>query len=370
MARLPGPPDAGVSRPGAASRRRVAARDLSPARLRRRGAGASGGARRGRGGRCFRAPGRGLRRELRGVPPGQHPRHLPGAPADGGGPDLRRRVPGGEDRASRGPVREAALRTRRDLRRRGAPLVPRRHRERHRVRLGRADARPRADAARLPPVRVHAEPSPGAGAGRVRGPAPRTPVEPRVRLRDAPGGALPRARRSDPGDARLHGGVRRHRRHDPRGAPDRVLHLARGAAARLRAGAHAHRLHHRRLVRQLRAPALDRRPHAPAGTEQAVEDDGRLALAAHRGSECEWHLRSGFARSPFDGAVRSHLLVRCGDACARVAADAGTPDIRGGSTADRCGIRFPAPPPSATCVWSARGEIRGSTSRGAARTGR
>ena len=48
---------------------------------------------------------------------------------------------------------------------------------------------------------------------------------------------------------------------DPR---DRSLHLARGAAAALRAGADPRRFHHRRLVRLLGAYAVDRRPHAPA----------------------------------------------------------------------------------------------------------
>ena len=148
---------------------------------------------------------------------------------------------------------------------RGASVVPRRHRERDRVRCPRAYSRPRTDVARVSPVRVHPEPASCAGAGRLRRSAPGASVEPRLRRRDAAGGALPRARRSDPGDARLHGGVRRHRRHHAGPAPDRVLHLARGAVARLRAGAHAGRLDHRRLVRQFRAPALDRRPHPPAG---------------------------------------------------------------------------------------------------------
>jgi hypothetical protein len=72
------------------------------------------------------------------------------------------------------------------------------------------------------------------------------------------------ARRPDHRDARLHA------RHRPRcgkpsgTAPDRFLHLARGAAARLRAGADARRLDHRRSLRHLRPHAVDRRPHPPA----------------------------------------------------------------------------------------------------------
>ena len=44
----------------------------------------------------------------------------------------------------------------------------------------------------------------------------------------------------------------------------RFLHQPRSAAARLRAGDDARRFHDRRLVRDLRPYALDRRPHAPA----------------------------------------------------------------------------------------------------------
>ena len=71
-------------------------------------------------GRAFVLQGGDCAESFAEFPPRQHPRHLQGAAADGGGPDLRRRVPGGEDRPARGPVREAALISRRDLRRGGA----------------------------------------------------------------------------------------------------------------------------------------------------------------------------------------------------------------------------------------------------------
>jgi 3-deoxy-7-phosphoheptulonate synthase len=48
-------------------------------------------------------------------------------------------------------------------------------------------------------------------------------------------------------------------------ADHRFLHQPRGAAARLRAGDDARRFDDRRLLRDLRPHALDRRPHAPAG---------------------------------------------------------------------------------------------------------
>ena len=47
-------------------------------------------------------------------------------------------------------------------------------------------------------------------------------------------------------------------------APDRLLHLARGAAARLRAGDDARRFDERRPLRHLGPHDVDRRPHAPA----------------------------------------------------------------------------------------------------------
>ena len=278
--------------------RRVAALDLSPARLRRRDARSSGRARPGRGRTGVRAAGRGLRGELRGIPSRQHPRHVSGAPADGGGPDLRRRVPGGEDRPARGPVREAALFSHRNLRGRGASVVSRRHRERDRVRRRRANSPDpermlRAylqSASTLNLLRAFAQ-------GRLRGPAPGASVESRLRRRNAAGRALPGAGRSDSGDARLHGGVRRHRRHHSGAASDRVLHLARSAPARLRAGAHAGRLDHRGLVRQLRAPALDRGPHAPAGR--------RACRVPARSGEPGRGSRSARA-SPADSLMRLH----------------------------------------------------------------
>ena len=105
--------------------------------LRRRGAAAEGPA-----GRCRRrqgvpAAGRRLRRELRRVPPEQHPRHLQGAAADGGGADLRRRLPGRQARPAGRPVRQAALVGHRDAERRHAALLSRRHHQRPRFRRRR-----------------------------------------------------------------------------------------------------------------------------------------------------------------------------------------------------------------------------------------
>ena len=90
------------------------------------------------------------------------------------------------------------------------------------------------------------------------------PVEPGVRRELAGGPALRAARRGDRARAALHGGVRHRPRRRAPAARGRLLHVPRGAAARLRGGAHPPRLAHRRLVRLLGAPALDRRAHPPA----------------------------------------------------------------------------------------------------------
>ena len=58
------------------------------------------------------APGRRLRRVVRRLHRRHHPRQAQGRPADGGGPHLRRRGPGGQGRPDRRTVRQAALRRR------------------------------------------------------------------------------------------------------------------------------------------------------------------------------------------------------------------------------------------------------------------
>ena len=106
---------------------------VSAAGFRRRGAQAEAQARPRLRGQGFPAPGRRLRRELRRAFRRQHPRLLPRVPADGGGPDLRRRPAGGEGRPHRRAVRQAALVADRDGRRQGIADLSRRHRQRQRV---------------------------------------------------------------------------------------------------------------------------------------------------------------------------------------------------------------------------------------------
>ena len=91
----------------------------------------------GRGRQGVSAAGRRLRRELRRVPPEQHPRHVQGVAADGGGADLWRRLPGRQARPARRPVRQAALLRHRDAERRDPAVLSRRHHQRPRVRRRR-----------------------------------------------------------------------------------------------------------------------------------------------------------------------------------------------------------------------------------------
>ena len=199
------------------------------------------------------APGRRLRRELRRTFGRQYPRLLPRVPADGGGHDLRRRFADREGRAGRWPVRQAALVRLRDDRRRHAPGLSRRHRQRHRVHGGSARARSAPADRGLPPVRGDAQPVARLRHRRLRQPRERPSLDARFRQGQPPVRALRGARRPDHRDARIH--ARRGPR--PGGASgialNRLLHLARGAAARLRAGDDPARI---------RPPAIITRPPA------------------------------------------------------------------------------------------------------------
>ena len=203
----------GYSDEAALARGRGDAAPLSAAGLCRRGAAPEACAR--RGGRRARLPaaGRRLRRELRRIPSQQHPRHLPGAAADGGGADLRRRLPGGEGRPHRRPVRQAALVRHRDAGRRHPAVLSRRHHQRHRVRRRRRASPIRSAWCR--PTASRRRPS------TCCAPSPRaaTPIcTASIRWNQdfvaelAAGRALPRAGRPADRDARLHGGLRARRR--------------------------------------------------------------------------------------------------------------------------------------------------------------
>ena len=92
------------------------------------------------------AAGRRLRRDLRRQHRAAHPGDDPHPPADGDRADLRRVAAGGQGRAYRGAVRQAAQRPPRRAR---PALLPRRHRQRAGARPRRAHTRPVADDPRL-----------------------------------------------------------------------------------------------------------------------------------------------------------------------------------------------------------------------------
>ena len=164
----------------------------------------------GRGRQGLPAAGRRLRRELRRIPPQQHPRHVQGAAADGGGADLWRRLPGGQARPAGRAVRQAALVRHRDPERRHPALLSRRHHQRPGVRRRRARARSAAHDPGLQPVGRDAQPAARLRPGRLCRSAPRPCLEPGFRRQLAAGRALPRARRPADRDARFHGGLRAH----------------------------------------------------------------------------------------------------------------------------------------------------------------
>ena len=132
-----------------------------------------------------------------------------------------------------------------------------------------ADARgappdPDADAPGLPPGGGDAEPR-CAPSRRAASPTSSTcTCGTRSSSRVARGPALRGARLGDRARAALHGGVRDRPARRAAAPSGRRLDEPRGAAARLRGAAHAPGLADGRLVRLLRAHALDRRADAPA----------------------------------------------------------------------------------------------------------
>ena len=153
----------------------------------------------------------------------------------------------------------------RDRGRRRASLLPRRHHQRLRLHPRGAGARSGADAAGLHPVRRHAEPPARLQPGRLCRHHPRAFLDARLHRRAGGLRAVPQARQPHLRRARVHGRRRGQPGDGRRAAPGRLLHLARGAAARVRGGALPHRLDHRPAGGGLGAHDLDRRPHPAAG---------------------------------------------------------------------------------------------------------
>ena len=189
---------------------------------------------------------------------------LQGHPADGRRAHLRQRRSHGEDRAHRRAVRQAALRSHRDARRRRAALVPRRHGQRLRVRSRGPSSRSRNGcvqayhqaASTLNLLRAFAK---GGFADLSRVHAwnlEYVDASPEGRRYDALAAEIDRALRFMAAcGIDLNAGAPA-----PRG---RLLHVARGAAPRLRGGAH---------------PA--RQPHRPTGTTARPTSCGSASAPA------------------------------------------------------------------------------------------
>ena len=146
--------------------------------------------------------------------------------------------------------------------RRRAAELSRRHRQRHRLHRGSAQARSATPADGIPAVGGDAEPAARLCDRRLRQSRQRASVDARLPQGLAAVPPLQGTGRPHLGGAELHARLRPRSRIPSRIARDRLLHQPRGAAARLRAGDDAGRFHDRRLVRDLRPHDLDRRPHA------------------------------------------------------------------------------------------------------------
>ncbi len=166
-----------LPRSGGAYACRAAIADLSAAGVRGRGAQAEGGSGAGGGREGVSAPGRRLRRELQGIPPRQHPRHLPHSDGDERGADLRGFAAGGEGGPDCGPVRQAALGADRDARRRDAALLSRRQYQRHGVHAGITAARSGTADKGLFAIGGDTEPDPRVRERRLRRSAQRASLD-------------------------------------------------------------------------------------------------------------------------------------------------------------------------------------------------
>ena len=347
LAPLPGGAAAGVARPGRARRRARRAARAAAARVRGRGAHAAAVARAGRRGQGLPAARRRLRRVVRRVLGRQHPRQAEGDPPDVAGAHVQHRRADAEGRPHRRAVREAALVTDRDARRHGAAVVPRRHGERLRVRRPRRGDPTRsawcAATTRPPPTLNLLRAFTKGGFADLR-----EAHQWNLRVHREPPGRSPlrRARRGDRTRAAVHGRVRHRPRVRGAAARGRLLHVARGAAARLRGGAHPARQPHRRLVRLLGAPAVDRRAHPPARRRARrvpvgrAEPDRREARSRRERprSVVELCRRLDPAASPgrLDAREPHGRRPRRGDAARRCCARCSEPAIRSCGRATRC----------------------------------
>ena len=155
------------------------------------------------------AAGRRLRRVVQRVLGRRHPRQAQDHPADVGRAHLRRRRPDGEGRSDRRPVRQAEVRPVGDPWRR--EVLPSFRGDMVNDLAFEAAARrpdPGSPAARLPPVRVDAEPAARVHQGWLRRSHPGARVEPGVRDREPGRSALRGRRGRDRAGPALHGGVR------------------------------------------------------------------------------------------------------------------------------------------------------------------
>ena len=221
-------------------------------------------------------------------------------------------------------------------RRRGAAVVPRPHGERRRSRGRRTRRRPVPDAPGLPPVRVAAQSPARLHQGRLRRPPPGPPLEPGVR-RPLPRGTPLRADR--PRHRRrpaLHGRLRHRPRTRAPAARGGPVHQPRGSRPALRRVPLPARQPHRRLVRLLGSPAVDRRAHQRPGDTRTSSSSPacRTPWPARSGPASPRTTSSrsatGWTRSATPAGSRSSPAsapTRSRPSCRRSSAPSATPGI-------------------------------------------
>ncbi len=298
-------------------------------------------ARRARGPRLPGA-GRRLRRVLQRAVGDPDPREAEDHAADVRRAHVRRDAAGGEGRPHRWAVHEAALGRVRARRRRRDPEFPGPHGERRRPDRRGAGPGSAEDGRGLQPVRRDAQPAARVHEGRLRRPDAGPHVEQGLRLELTGRAAVRAARVGDRARTCVHGRVRDRPSGRASPARGRLLHQPRGPAARLRGGADAARFAHRRLVRLLGAPPVDRRAHAsarrcahrvllgraqPARREDRPRRDARRPRRARRAPEPAAH----------PGAP--HLLRTHGRRAGAGAAAAAAQGDQGGGASGALGLR-------------------------------
>ena len=195
--------------------------------------------------------------------PGRDLQPAQGAAADEPGAGARIAPAGRAGGALRRPVRQAALERHRNRRWPHPAVLSRRHRQCTRIQRARAHPGSAAHGQGACALGDDHELRPRPDRRRLRRPAPPRILGPGLGRAFAAVGRVPAHGRGGRRLGALHGNAVGRAAAQPK--PCRLLHLARGAAAPVRGGAHAPGAAAAGLVQPGRAPAVDRHAHRGAG---------------------------------------------------------------------------------------------------------